>query len=73
MLYGHGCENCKWLKCYKGDRWTPDDYECRKDGPEDEERFVRVWENGEMWEDSESCLCEHYEEFTAEDFYDGYF
>lgn len=72
-MSGYGCENCKWLKCYPGDRWTPPEYECKKDGPEDAERFTRVWENSETWNTPEECLCEHYKELTEDDFYDNRF
>lgn len=63
----HGCENCKYLKCYKGGRWDPDDYECLKDGPATEELLTRVWENGETWEDGETPLCDQYEELKEKD------
>ena len=65
----YGCENCKNLKCYPGGRWEPDDYECTKEGPESEELFIRVWENGETWSDSSNPLCPLYSELKEEDFY----
>lgn len=63
----YGCENCKWLKCYPGDRWTPPDYECTKGGPETEELLIRIWENGETWTDGEEPLCADYKEFVYPD------
>lgn len=69
-----GCENCKYCKVYRGDYWTPDDYECvstvwdRVDA--DEEGVRRAWENGETWEHTEEPLCIGYEEVpTEEDMY----
>ena len=61
----HGCKNCKNLKCYPGDYWTPDEYECDT-GPATEELLVRVWENGETWTDDEEPLCDEYEELKEE-------
>lgn len=62
----YGCENCKYFRRYPGGYWEPDDYECTVDGPESEELFIRVWENGETWTDSEHPLCDRYEELKEE-------
>lgn len=58
----HGCRDCMWCKCYRGDYWTPDDYECTTDyAIEDEgladEIFTRVFEDGEEWKDDEDPIC----------------
>ncbi|MBR4377337.1 MAG: hypothetical protein IKP50_00405 [Bacilli bacterium] len=68
-----GCENCKHCKVYKGDYWTPDDYDCTKadELTMSEEMFVRVWENCETWESGEEPLCEQWEEVTDE-YWDKY-
>ena len=64
----HGCNDCKYCKCYSGDRWTPDDYECvgldRTDVKEEvtQEHFDRVWVDGEEWNDNEEPICPCYEE-----------
>lgn len=70
----YGCRNCKYCKCYPGDYWTPDDFECSKaeSGVLDisEENFDRCWSNDETWEDPENALCPDYEEeMTIEDEY----
>ena len=61
-----GCENCKWLKVYKGGYWDPDDYDCMKDGPETQELCDRVWANGETWNSDDKPLCCHWEELKEE-------
>ena len=59
----HGCNDCKYCKCYKGDYWTPDDYECvgldRTDTTVEisQETFDRVWVDGEEWKDNEEPIC----------------
>jgi hypothetical protein len=64
----HGCNDCKYCKCYKGDSWTPDDYECvgldRTDTTVDisQETFDRVWVDGKEWNDKEEPICPLYEE-----------
>lgn len=64
----HGCNDCKYQKCYNGDYWTPDDYECvgldRTDTTVEisEETFDRVWADGEGWEDNEEPICPLWEE-----------
>lgn len=67
----NGCNNCRWCKCYRGDYWTPDEYDC-KSSCEDitEEVFQRVWENGEEWKNNEDPICPGYEEAPTE--YDEY-
>lgn len=65
----YGCKNCKHLKCYKGDYWTPDEYECTKDGPPTQELCNRVWSDGETWSSPEDQLCPYYEELKEEDYY----
>lgn len=68
----NGCSNCRYCKCYPGDYWTPDDYECTApimtDGTDNDladevldDIFTRVWENGEEWQDGEQ-LCPGWEE-----------
>lgn len=64
-----GCSNCRYCKCYPGDYWTPDDYECTSYDllstvPEEEldEVLTRVWENGEEWADDGAPLCPCWEE-----------
>ena len=67
----NGCNNCKWCKCYSGDYWTPDDYECQSSCEDiTEEVFQRVWENGEEWKNDEDPICPGYEEASTE--YDEY-
>lgn len=68
-MNSYGCFNCKHLKCYPGDRWTPPEYECHADGPETEELLVRVYEDGETWSDAEHPLCCDYEKFIEIDDY----
>lgn len=63
----HGCNNCKWCKCYKGDYWTPDEYECQGGYDIPEDVMQRVWENGEEWSDNEEPICPAYEEAPTED------
>lgn len=59
-----GCSDCRYCKCYPGDYWTPDDYECQKADEIPEEVFDKVWE------DDRADLCPHYEEApTPEDEY----
>ena len=71
----YGCENCKHCRCYKGDYWTPDEYECTRieSGELDisQENFDRCWGDGEQWEDPENALCPDYEEQEPEPDYDG--
>lgn len=73
-----GCRNCRYCKCYPGDYYTPDDYECTSPILElgtgidlaDEvldDIFTRVWEDGEEWEDGEQ-LCPGWEEVEYEEF-----
>lgn len=58
------CTNCRHCKCYKGDYWTPDDYECTKVEEIEEEVFDKVWE------DDRADLCPCYEDApTEEDIY----
>ena len=76
-----GCSNCRYCKCYPGDYWTPDDYECtsiimetndtKYTDDELDAIFTRVWENGEKWDSSdEEPLCPGWEEApTLEDYY----
>lgn len=71
----NGCSNCKYCYCYKGDRWTPDEYECHM--PEDKDYgltdeqaetiFTRVWENGEEWNSNEEPVCPAWEEAPTEE------
>lgn len=56
----YGCENCKHCKCYPGDYWTPDDFECM--GEPTQEAIDRAWTNGETWKSSEEQICPSYEE-----------
>ncbi len=65
-MSSHGCMNCRHSKCYPGGYWEPDDYECTVNGPESEELFIRVWENGETWIDKEDPLCNKYLELKEE-------
>ena len=63
----HGCNDCKWCKCYRGDYWTPDEYECQGGYDIPEDVMQRVWENGEEWKDNEEPICPMYEEAPTED------
>ena len=63
-----GCYNCKYRKCYPGDYWTPDEYECLMpckdygvDDAEFEDILTRVWENGEQWHCSKDPICPAWE------------
>ena len=71
----NGCRNCRYCKCYPGDYWTPDEYECQmpdKDynltDEEIEEVFTRVWENGEGWGDDDKPICPAWEEINEIDY-----
>lgn len=57
-----GCMNCKYCKCYPGDYWTPDDYECISDEVT-QEAIDRAWINGETWNYSEEAICPGYKEY----------
>lgn len=71
----NGCNNCKWCKCYRGDYWTPDEYECvcgdkAFEGMTQEQiddTYERAWINGEEWKDNEEPICPAYEEAPTED------
>ena len=75
----NGCRNCKYCKCYPGDSWTPDDYECmgfERDldieltDEEWDNIMTIVWENGEEWNSSDDPICPAWEEApTPEDDY----
>ena len=65
----NGCMNCRYCKCYPGDYWTPDDYECIAEDKfgdmteaEIDEVFSKVWEDGKEWKDGEEPLCPAWEE-----------
>lgn len=79
----NGCSNCRWCKCYPGDYWTPDDFECtgdlmQIDGDLDLEYseeeldniITRVWENGEEWAWGEKPICPCWEEFIYDPYED---
>lgn len=80
----NGCRNCRWCKCYKGDYWTPDDYECvgymRSDkeinltDDECDTIFDRVFGDGEEWDDDTEPLCPFWETSKAadEDYWEEY-
>lgn len=81
----NGCSNCKWCKCYHGDYWTPDEYECTamecgsddygKTEDEWDEILTRVWEKGEEWDDTEEPICPAWEENTydpEDEYWDRY-
>ena len=60
----YGCENCKFCRCYPGDYWTPDEYECTSECEDiTEQIFERVWSDGERWDTSEEQICPGYEEY----------
>lgn len=72
----HGCRDCRYCRCYLGDYWTPDEYECvmpDKDYgltvEQADEIFARVWENCEEWNSNEDPICPAYEEYI-ESIYD---
>lgn len=67
-MKGHGCNNCKYCKCYPGDYWTPDDYECISDNVT-EEAIKRAWEDDETWSDSDKPICPGYKEYIEEEVY----
>lgn len=66
----NGCSNCKYCKCYPGDHWTPDDYECvcgdkAFEGMSQDEIdaiYDTVWEDGKQWSPFEESLCPAWEE-----------
>lgn len=68
----YGCKNCKRCKVYKGDYWTPDEWECvipKNAKPlfpitdeEAEDIYTRVWENGEEWDSIYDQICPYYVE-----------
>ena len=66
----NGCSNCKYCKCYPGDHWTPDDYECvcgdkAFEGMSQDEIdtiYDTVWEDGKQWSPFEEPLCPAWEE-----------
>lgn len=63
----NGCRNCRWCKCYKGDYWTPDEYECLKADDMDEDVFTEAWEN------DNTDVCPFAEEEEPEkDYWDEY-
>lgn len=71
----NGCMNCRYCKCYPGDHWTPDDYECvgfecdTEVDLTDEELdaiMTRVWENGEEWTSYDEQICPMWEEVSYE-------
>lgn len=64
----HGCNDCRYCKCYPGDYWTPDEYECQmpdKDyvltDDQIDDILTRVWENGEEWESNDEPICPAWE------------
>lgn len=71
----NGCKNCRYCKCYCGDYWTPDEYECQGENfgdISDEEFdaiFTRVWENGEEWSSTEEPICPAWKEYDSEEEY----
>lgn len=67
----NGCSNCRYCKCYSGDYWTPDYYECegferdldiKLTDEEVDTLLTRVWENREEWKYNEDPICPAYEE-----------
>lgn len=81
----NGCNNCAHCKCYPGDRWTPDEYECTamefgsddygKTEEEWDKIMTRVWENGEEWNETEEPICPAWEENTydpEDEYWDKY-
>ena len=73
MARACGCENCKYLKCYPGGYFEPDDYECLALGFEveddvdwSEDMQTRVWEDGETWDEGSEPLCPYYEMLDME-------
>ena len=63
-----GCENCKFFKCYRGDYWTPDEYECTSECEDiTEPIFESVWTDGETWNSSDEPICPGYEDAPTED------
>lgn len=74
----NGCNNCRYCRCYPGDYWTPDDFECTVpdnsfEGFSDQALdaiFDRVWVDGEQWRDNEDPICPGWVEApTPEDDY----
>lgn len=72
----NGCSNCRYCKCYPGDRWTPDDYECvgfERDTSINltQDQFDnimdRVWTDGNEWTDNEEPYCPAWEEAPTEE------
>ena len=68
----NGCRNCEYCKCYKGNYWTPDDYECVGNiddaGLTEEEidtLIDRVWTNGEEWNDNDEPICPAWKEMET--------
>lgn len=74
----HGCSDCRYCKCYPGDYWTPDDYECTSNVWDridvDEEVVEKVWCDCEEWNDNEEPLCPGWEEVSTpeDDYWDRY-
>lgn len=66
----HGCGDCKYCRCYRGDYWTPDEYECSCPNEIDDDSFIRAWEDGEEWSDCEEPVCPEWKEAPTE--YDEY-
>lgn len=71
----NGCNNCRYFKCYPGDYWTPDDYDCicgdeAFEGMSQEEIdkvYDMVWVDGKEWSYGEKPLCPAWEEMEEID------